>query len=137
VTFTNKAANEMKERLLSIADEIVSAEITDDSNKTEDKIKDDDSIGGFLNAIQSSSSKSTMKQIKPHELKWIGTFHSIFLKIMKEDIDKLELKYNKNFGILDTNETQMIIKDVLKRLNLQEVYKPNEVKGFISTQKNN
>jgi superfamily I DNA/RNA helicase len=38
---------------------------------------------------------------------------------------------------LDTNETQTVIKDVLKRMNLQDVYKVNEVKGFISTQKNN
>ena len=31
----------------------------------------------------------------------------------------------------------MVIKDILNRLGLKEVYKPNEVKGFISTQKNN
>ena len=118
----------MKERLLDIADEITSAEIETNTDETKKPDSDDDSIGGFLDVIQSSPSRSTMKQIKPYELKWIGTFHSIFLKIMKEDIDKLELKYNKNFGILDSNETQMVIKDVLKRLNLQEVYKPNEVK---------
>jgi superfamily I DNA/RNA helicase len=49
-------------------------------------------------------------------LKWIGTFHSIFLKILKEDIEKLGMKYTKNFGIYDTYESQTIIKDVLKRL---------------------
>ncbi|MBU0625946.1 UvrD-helicase domain-containing protein [Patescibacteria group bacterium] len=82
----------------------------------------------FLSSIESSKSSQTFNSLRPHELKWIGTFHSIFLKIMKEDIDKLGMKYNKNFGIYDTNETQTVIKDVLKRLNLQDIYKPNEVK---------
>jgi len=62
------------------------------------------------------------------DLKRVGTFHSIFLKILKEEIDKLELKYNKNFSIADTGESQTLIKDVLKRLNLQEIFKVNEVK---------
>jgi DNA helicase-2/ATP-dependent DNA helicase PcrA len=47
------------------------------------------------------------------------------------------MKYNKNFSIFDTSESQSTIKDVLKRMNLQDVYKVNEVKNFISTQKNN
>ena len=75
--------------------------------------------------------------IKGADLKRIGTFHSIFLKILKEDIDKLGMKYNKNFSILDTGDSSSIIKETLKRLNLQDVFKPNEVKGFISKQKNN
>jgi hypothetical protein len=40
----------------------------------------------------------------------------------------METKYNKNFSIADTNESAMLIKDVLKRLNLQEIFKVNEVK---------
>jgi superfamily I DNA/RNA helicase len=56
---------------------------------------------------------------------------------LKEDIEKLEKNYNKNFGIFDTNESVLVIKDVLKKLNLQEVFKYQEAKNFISTQKNN
>lgn len=74
--------------------------------------------------------------LAPHTLKRIGTFHSVFLKILKEDIDHLEMKYNKNFGIYDTNETASVVKDCLKKLNLTEKFKPNDVKGFISSQKN-
>lgn len=70
------------------------------------------------------------------KLKWIGTFHSIFLKILKEDIEKLELKYTKNFGILDSDDSAKIIRDLLKRFALQDTFKPQEVKGFISKQKN-
>jgi superfamily I DNA/RNA helicase len=48
--------------------------------------------------MESSAPKSSsLYQLHTHELKWIGTFHSIFLKILKEDIDKLGMKYNKNF----------------------------------------
>jgi superfamily I DNA/RNA helicase len=86
-----------------------------------------------MNQTQSTAVKKSLHSA--NDLKWIGTFHSIFLKILKEDIDKLEtpnssgqVKYNKNFSIADTNESQMLIKDILKRLNLQEIFKVNEVK---------
>jgi superfamily I DNA/RNA helicase len=85
----------------------------------------------------STPQRSSLYQLRSQDLKWIGTFHSIFLKILKEDIDNLKMKYNKNFTILDTNDTQSVIKEILKRLNLGDVFKPQEVKGFISKQKNN
>lgn len=47
------------------------------------------------------------------------------------------MKYNKNFGIFDTSESQSVLKDVLKKLNLQEIFKVPEAKNFISKQKNN
>jgi len=146
VTFTNKAANEMKERLLKISEEIssgtrdadrgTSTEIHDQKNATPEPGSDD--LGDFLNAMQSSAPATTSaNRLLPHTLKWIWTFHSIFLKILKEDIEKLWMKYTKNFGIYDSNESQMIIKDALKKLWLQEVFKVPEVKSFISNQKNN
>jgi len=143
VTFTNKAAAEMRERLLKISEEILSHKIQSPKSIKSDLttletwwLSTDNSIDDFLQSIEWSS-PSPSKILSPTALKWIWTFHSIFLKILKEDIDKLERKYNKNFWILDTNETQTAIKDILKRMNLQDVYKVNEVKGFISTQKNN
>ena len=54
VTFTNKAAGEMKDRLISISQNLSSPDST---------------------------------QIQNNQFKWIGTFHSIFLKILKEEID--------------------------------------------------
>lgn len=135
VTFTNKAANEMKERLMKISKEISAAK----REKTQKKETiEGDSIADFLESIKENDEVRTPDHFHTTtSLKRIGTFHSIFLKILKEDIDKLERKYTKNFWILDTNETQSVIKDILKRMNLQDVYKVNEVKGFISTQKNN
>jgi superfamily I DNA/RNA helicase len=46
------------------------------------------------------------------------------------------MKYTRDFTILDTNDTASVIKEILKRFNLQDVYKPNEVKALISNQKN-
>ena len=135
VTFTNKAANEMKERLVKISEDIKN--IPEDNKKTNTNT-DNESITDFLDTIEKSSKPSGIAWIQNIEsLKRIGTFHSIFLKILKEDIEKLEGKYNKNFGIFDTNEAQSVLKEVLKKLNLQETFKVPEAKNFISKQKNN
>ena len=132
VTFTNKAANEMRERLIKI-----SWEIANIGTVKKEKENTGDSIDDFLQSIEQSAPATKKDLLQPQDTKWIWTFHSIFLKILKEDIEKLERKYTKNFWILDTNETQSVIKDILKRMNLQDTYKVNEIKGFISTQKNN
>lgn len=137
VTFTNKAANEMKERLVKISEDIASAK-QGSKDKEEIKQNDDDSITGFLESVKSENTGAAKENFQTMaSLKRIGTFHSIFLKILKEDVEKLGMKYNKNFGIFDTNESQSVLKEVLKKLNLQEVFKVPEAKNFISKQKNN
>lgn len=171
VTFTNKAANEMKERLMEISDDfsqMMGGTMSDDfsqkigtiSDDFSQKISDDkssdiddnrqtlppddnrqtlspdrqkspeDSIDDFLNFIEQTKPSIGGNNVKYTEkdFKWIGTFHSIFLKILKEDIDKLEMKYDKNFTIIDSNDSNKVVKDLLKKLNLDEVFKPNEVK---------
>ena len=132
VTFTNKAANEMKERLIKLGDEILSQNF--DQGNQEEKADSDD-LSDFLSEMQSST--KIQKGLEARELKWIGTFHSIFLKILKEDIEALGRKFTKNFWILDSDDSSKIIRDLLKRFALNDTFKPQEVKGFISTQKNN
>ena len=136
VTFTNKAANEMKERLVKLWDDIVAQDFTEENKKEEAKWWDDD-LQDFINAMQSWSKFNSKFTLDPRRLKWIWTFHSIFLKILKEDIESLWKKYNKNFWILDADDSSKIIKDIIKRLNVQDLFKPQEVKWFISTQKSN
>ncbi len=163
VTFTNKAANEMKERLIKISEEIWgevdedvvqplspqrTEQASDSSPSREQNFSPDkgsgeaegvhDDIMDFLVAIEADKQESVGNQYRlfPYQMKWIWTFHSIFLKILKEDIDKLWMKYTKDFTILDTNDTASVIKEILKRLNLQDVFKPNEVKWVISKLKN-
>jgi len=153
VTFTNKAANEMKERLMEISDDfsqMMGGTMSDDCYQkiSDDKSSDiednrqtlppddnrqkspEDSIDDFLNFIEQTKPSIGGNNVKYTEkdFKWIGTFHSIFLKILKEDIDKLEMKYDKNFTIIDSNDSNKVVKDLLKKLNLDEVFKPNEVK---------
>ncbi|AHB41334.1 hypothetical protein P148_SR1C00001G0543 [candidate division SR1 bacterium RAAC1_SR1_1] len=136
VTFTNKAAAEMKERLVKIAQDLQSKGSNATSESEIMTNSSGDGIDDFLNTIQSST-PSQPRILDGNSFKWIGTFHSIFLKMLKEDIEKLDMKYTKNFGIFDTNESQSVIKDVLKQLGMVDIFKPQEVKSFISTQKNN
>jgi len=93
LTFTNKAAREMKERIGKI-------------------------VGG-----------KEAKNI------WMGTFHSIFAKILRFEAEKLG--YPSNFTIYDTDDSKGVIKSILKQLNLDEkVYKPSLVLNRISSAKN-
>lgn len=93
LTFTNKAAREMKERISKIV--------------------------GHTNA----------KNI------WMGTFHSIFAKILRYEAEKLG--YPSNFTIYDTDDSKSVIKEILKQYNLDEkVYKPGLVLNRISDAKN-
>ena len=92
VTFTNKAANEMKERLIKLGDEILSQNF--DQGNSQERADSGD-LSDFLSEMQSSA--KIQKGLEVRELKWIGTFHSIFLKILKEDIEALGRKFTKNF----------------------------------------
>jgi DNA helicase II / ATP-dependent DNA helicase PcrA len=93
LTFTNKAAREMKERIAKI--------------------------------VGAKEAKNL----------WMGTFHSIFAKILRFEAEKLG--YPNNFTIYDTDDSKNVIKDILKQLNLDEkVYKPSLVLNRISDAKN-
>ncbi len=93
LTFTNKAAREMKERIAKIV-----------GNKESKNI-------------------------------WMGTFHSIFAKILRFEAEKLG--YPSNFTIYDTEDSKSVIKGILKQLNLDDkIYKPSLVLNRISSAKN-
>ena len=55
---------------------------------------------------------------------WMGTFHSVCLRILKRDIEHLE-GFKANFTIFDDQDQIRLIKDCLKLLDLNErVYEP-------------
>jgi DNA helicase II / ATP-dependent DNA helicase PcrA len=92
LTFTNKAAREMRNRIEKIAG-------------------------------------SNAKNI------WMGTFHSVFSRILRAESEKLG--YPTNFTIYDTEDSKSLIKQILKELYLDEkIYKPGLVLGRISGAKN-
>jgi DNA helicase II / ATP-dependent DNA helicase PcrA len=66
----------------------------------------------------------------------MGTFHSVFSRILRFNADKLG--YPSNFTIYDTQDSKSLIKEIVKELNLDDkIYKPAMVLGRISTAKNN
>ena len=67
---------------------------------------------------------------------WMGTFHSVFSKILRFESNKLN--YPQNFTIYDTSDSKNLIKSIVKELNLdKDIYKPNVLLGRISSLKNN
>ena len=67
---------------------------------------------------------------------WMGTFHSIFSKILRFESDKLN--YPQNFTIYDSADCKNLIKSIVKELKLdKDIYKANIILGRISSLKNN
>ncbi len=99
VTFTNKAANEMKERLNQIYHQVTSQDF-------ENTQKDFDQL--------ISGSSNSMPHIRLADLR-VWTFHSIFVKILKEDIHHLEMGYNRFFGIYDSSDSLSLLKSIIKQ----------------------
>ena len=99
VTFTNKAAKEMRERLSAILGE---------------------------------------KLVK---YMWVGTFHSICGRILRQDIENYTFqsgkRLDKNFTIYDETDSLAVIKQAVKKLNLDDkIYQPKLIKAVISNAKN-
>jgi len=92
LTFTNKAAREMKKRITDI-------------------------VGAEAKNL------------------WMGTFHSVFAKILRIEADKLG--YPSNFTIYDAQDSVRLIGQIIKEMQLdKDIYKPKQVFGRISSYKN-
>ena len=66
---------------------------------------------------------------------WMGTFHSVFARILRAEADKLG--YPSNFTIYDADDSKSLVKTIVKELGLDDkVYKPNVVFNRISGAKN-
>jgi DNA helicase-2/ATP-dependent DNA helicase PcrA len=93
LTFTNKAAREMKERITKL-------------------------VGGDARNV------------------WMGTFHSIFARVLR--VDGHLLGYPSNFTIYDTDDSKSLVKGILKEMGLDaKVYEPNYILHRISSSKSN
>jgi DNA helicase-2/ATP-dependent DNA helicase PcrA len=93
LTFTNKAAREMKKRIADI--------------------------------VGNNEAKNL----------WMGTFHSVFAKILRIEADKLG--YPSNFTIYDTQDSVRLISAIIKEMQLdKDIYKPKQVYSRISSYKN-
>jgi DNA helicase-2/ATP-dependent DNA helicase PcrA len=94
LTFTNKAAREMKERIAQL--------------------------------VGTTEARNL----------WMGTFHSVFAKILRVEAEKLG--YPPNFTIYDNDDSKSLIKTIIRGQNLDDkIYKPGMVLNRISSCKNN
>ncbi|MGB3239415.1 MAG: DNA helicase PcrA [Geitlerinemataceae cyanobacterium] len=128
VTFTNKAAREMKARIESTFAQQLAR----------------DKYGKPLEALAANEqtvlrSKAWKTYIKPL---WIGTFHSLCARILRFDINKYQdekgRQWERNFSIFDESDVQSLIKEiVLNQLNLDDKkFQPKSVRYQISNAKN-
>ena len=72
---------------------------------------------------------------------WVGTFHSICGRILRQDIENFTFpsgkKLDKNFTIYDETDSLAVIKQGIKKLNLDDkIYAPKLIKTVISNAKN-
>lgn len=128
VTFTNKAAQEMKHRLVEIMQEA-----TQTSHAQKSVSMDFDDL-----IKQSSHSYSSIPPTPtPNSYQRIGTFHGVFLKILKQDIVSLDLGYTTWFTVIDANDSATMLKDIIKQHRLEDRLDYKEAKAIISAWKNN
>ena len=67
---------------------------------------------------------------------WMGTFHSVFAKLLRVEADKIG--YPHNFTIYDTDDSKSVLRAILKEMNLDDkLYNANFVHNRISAAKNN
>jgi DNA helicase-2/ATP-dependent DNA helicase PcrA len=67
---------------------------------------------------------------------WMGTFHSVFAKILRVEAEKIG--YPSNFTIYDSDDTKSVLRAILKEMNLDDkLYSANLVYSRISSAKNN
>ena len=91
----------------------------------------------FTNKAAREMKNRIAKMVGVSEAKnlWMGTFHSVFARILRSEADKLG--YPKNFTIYDTQDSVRLLTSIIKELNLdKERYKPKQVLGRISSFKN-
>jgi DNA helicase II / ATP-dependent DNA helicase PcrA len=128
VTFTNKAAREMKERIEKLFAE---QEAQAKYGKPLDA----------LAAIEQTRLRSYVYKNITKEL-WIGTFHALCARILRFDIEKYQSaqgqQWNRNFSIFDESDVQSLIKDiVVNQLQLDDKkFDPRSVRYAISNAKN-
>ena len=66
---------------------------------------------------------------------WMGTFHSVFARILRSEADKLG--YPSNFTIYDTQDSDRLLSAIIKEMGLEkDVYKTKQVRSRISSYKN-
>lgn len=91
----------------------------------------------FTNKAAREMKGRIAKIVGPGEAKnlWMGTFHSVFARLLRFEADKLG--FPSNFTIYDTKDSQRLVNSIIKEMNLdKDVYKFKQVYSRISSYKN-
>ena len=128
VTFTNKAAKEMKARLeVLLAKELAFNQFGQPWST--------------LKEIDQNQLRTNVYQDRLKDL-WIGTFHSLFSRLLRYDIEKYNdpegLKWTRQFSIYDETDSQTLVKEIVSQdMNLDpKRFDPKKIKRAISNAKN-
>ena len=128
VTFTNKAAREMKERLeLLLAQRLAQSQFGQPWST--------------LPPVEQRQLRTRIYREVTKEL-WIGTFHALFARLLRFDIDKFKdpegLTWTKQFSIYDEADAQSLVKEIVtQELQLDpKRFEPKKVRWAISNAKN-
>jgi DNA helicase-2/ATP-dependent DNA helicase PcrA len=128
VTFTNKAAREMKDRIQKL---FAQQRALEKYGKSLEALAEDEQT-----RLRSRVYKTIIKPL------WVGTFHSLCARILRYDIEKYQdergRRWKSNFSILDEDDVLKIIKDiVVNQMNLDnKKFEPRSVRYAISSAKN-
>jgi len=132
VTFTNKAAAEMRERLEHIIADMKAKKTW--SDQSDDSSPNDEFWAPADFVPPEAQLPSWMGWTQQYQ--WIGTFHSIFLKILKQDIEEIGYLRKKNFVIYDSGDSMSLIKSIIKSKKYGEIVDAKDAKFHISQRKN-
>jgi DNA helicase-2/ATP-dependent DNA helicase PcrA len=128
VTFTNKAAREMKDRIEKL---FAQQRALEKYGKSLEALAEDEQT-----RLRSRVYKMIIKPL------WVGTFHSLCVRILRYDIEKYQdergRRWKSNFSILDEDDAHKMIKDiVVNQMNLDSKnFDPRSVRYAISSAKN-
>lgn len=127
VTFTNKAANEMRKRLWDLL-QVDSGHFRGYDRELGRSPRDD--------GRELPVSRGDLQQAPKSFMPYMGTFHSIAVKILRIEHDALGL--DRNFVIYDTDDQVALIRRIMRDLNLtkDKQLKPKSIQSIISAEKN-